>query len=140
LARAQEALAGEREDNARLREVVQSQAGLHAAELAARDVALAERDRQIAELADQVSQLERKAGRDSSTSGKPPSSDSPYAKERKKPRDRSLREKRAASQASSPGRAGRRWSRSPTPTRSSSARRRAARAAGATFPTPPWRR
>jgi transposase len=87
------ALAREREVCAQLREVIESQAGLHAAELAVRDAVLAERDRQLAELADRVSQLERQAGRDSSTSGRPPSSDSPYTKERKKPRDRSLREK-----------------------------------------------
>ena len=97
------ALACAREDNARLWEIVQSQAGLHAAELAVRDAALAERDRQVAELADRVSQLERKAGRDSSTSGKPPSSDSPYTKERKKPRDRSLREKEGRKPGKQPG-------------------------------------
>jgi len=76
---------------------------LHAAELAARDAALTERDRQVADLADRVSQLERKAGRDSSTSGKPPSSDSPYTKARKKPRDRSLRTKTGRKPGKQPG-------------------------------------
>jgi transposase len=79
-------LVREREISARLREVVESAAAVHAADLVVRD-------RQIAELADRVSQLERKAGRDSSTSGKPPSSDNPYTKVRKKPTDRSLRAK-----------------------------------------------
>jgi transposase len=57
------------------------------AELAAR---LAEAYRLIAGLTARVEQLERQARRDSSTSSKPPSSDSPYEK---KPRDRSLRER-----------------------------------------------
>jgi transposase len=54
-------------------------------ELAAR---LAEAYRVIAGLTARVELLERHAGRDSSTSSKPPSSDSVY---RKKPRDRSPR-------------------------------------------------
>ena len=57
------------------------------AELAAR---LAEAYQLIAELTARVEQLERQAGRDSSTSSRPPSSDSPY---KKKGRDRSLRER-----------------------------------------------
>jgi hypothetical protein len=67
---------------------------LPGAELAAR---LAEAYRLIAELSAQneqlaarVEQLERRPGKDSSTSSRPPSSDSPY---RKKARDRSLRER-----------------------------------------------
>jgi transposase len=56
-------------------------------ELAAR---LAEAYRVIAGLTARIEALERRAGRDSSTSSKPPSSDSPY---QKKPRDRSLRER-----------------------------------------------
>ena len=59
--------------NARLREA--------AAQLAARDA-------QIAALAALVEELRRRLDKDSSTSLKPPSSDSPY---QKKPRDRSLR-------------------------------------------------
>jgi transposase len=69
-------------------------------ELAAR---LAEAYRVIAELTARVELLERRAGRDSSTSSKPPSSDSPY---QKKPRDRSLRERgkrRPGKQPGAPG-------------------------------------
>jgi transposase len=69
-------------------------AGLPSAELAAR---LAEAYRLIAELSGQaerlaarVGELERQARKDSSTSSRPPSSDSPY---RKKSGDRSLRER-----------------------------------------------
>jgi transposase len=51
---------------------------------------LAEAYRLIARLTARVEALERRAGRDSSTSSKPPSSDSPFWK---KPQDRSLREK-----------------------------------------------
>jgi transposase len=69
-------------------------------ELAAR---LAEAYRAIAGLTARVELLERRAGRDSSTSSKPPSSDSPY---QKKPRDRSLRERgkrRPGKQPGAPG-------------------------------------
>ena len=69
-------------------------------ELAAR---LAEAYRAIAWLTARVELLERRAGRDSSTSSKPPSSDSPY---QKKPRDRSLRERgkrRPGKQPGAPG-------------------------------------
>jgi len=69
-------------------------------ELAAR---LAEAYRAIAGLAARVELLERRASRDSSTSSKPPSSDSPY---QKKPRDRSLRERgkrRPGKQPGAPG-------------------------------------
>ncbi len=107
------ALAAEREAGARLREVcaqlrevIESQAGLHAAELAARDTVIAAQGRDLAELADRVSQLERRAGRDSSNSSRPPSSDSPYTKERKKPRDRSLREKTDRKPGKQPGASG----------------------------------
>jgi transposase len=57
------------------------------AELAAR---LAEAYRLIAGLTSRMDELERRAGRDSSTSPRPPSSDSPY---KNKDRDRSLRER-----------------------------------------------
>jgi hypothetical protein len=60
---------------------------LPAGELAAR---LAEAYRLIGELTARVERLERQAHRDSSTSSRPPSSDSPYTK---KSRDRSLRER-----------------------------------------------
>jgi hypothetical protein len=66
--------------NARLREAAAARDELAAAQLAARDA-------QIAALAAQVEELRRRLDKDSSTSSKPPSSDSPY----KKPRDRSLR-------------------------------------------------
>jgi transposase len=57
-------------------------------ELAAR---LAEAYRLIGELSARVKWLEKRLARDSSTSSRPSSSDSPYKKG--KPRDRSLREK-----------------------------------------------
>jgi transposase len=65
-------------------------AALPREELAAR---LAEAYRLIAGLSAQVERLEKRLARDSSTSSRPPSPDSPYEKDRKKPRDRSLREK-----------------------------------------------
>jgi transposase len=57
----------------------------------------------IGQLRARVEDLERAAGRDSSTSSRPPSSDSPY---KKKPRDRSLRERgrrRPGRQPGAPG-------------------------------------
>jgi transposase len=75
-------------------------AGLPHAELAAR---LAEAYRLIAQLAARVEQLERQGRRDSSTSSKPPSSDSPYGK---KPRDRSLRERGKRRPGKQPGEPG----------------------------------
>ena len=74
--------------NARLRQAARDRDELAAAQLAARDA-------QVAALAAQVEELRRRLDRDSSTSSRPPSSDSPY---QKKPRDRSLR-----------GRSGRKW-------------------------------
>jgi transposase len=68
-------------------------------ELAAR---LAEAYRVIAGLTARVELLERRAGRDSSTSAKPPSTDSPY----KKPRDRSLRERGRRRPGKQPGEPG----------------------------------
>ena len=61
---------------------------------------------QVAEngrLADRVEALERRLGKDSSTSSKPPSSDSPF---RKKPQDRSLREKGKRPPGKQPGEPG----------------------------------
>jgi transposase len=69
-------------------------------ELAAR---LAEAYRVIAGLTARVELLERRAGRDSSTSSRPPSSDSPY---KKKPRDRSLRERGKRRPGKQPGEPG----------------------------------
>jgi transposase len=70
-------------------------------ELAAR---LADAYRLISELSTRVERLERQAAKDSGTSSKPPSSDSPF---RKKPsRDRSLREKGKRAPGKQPGEPG----------------------------------
>ena len=55
---------------------------------------------QVGVLAGRVAELERRLGRDSSTSSKPPSADSPY---RKKPRDRSLRGRSGRGPGKQPG-------------------------------------
>ena len=55
-------------------------------------------------LAARVEALERRAGKDSSTSSRPPSSDSPYKK--KEPRDRSLRERGRRRPGKQPGEPG----------------------------------
>ena len=70
------------------------------AELAA---LLAEAYQLIGRLQDRLEQLERAAGRDSSVSSRPPSPDSPY---RKKPRDRSLRERGKRRPGKQPGEPG----------------------------------
>ena len=57
----------------------------------------------IGQLRARVEDLERRAGRDSSTSSRPPSSDSPY---KKKPRDRSLRERGKRRPGKQPGEPG----------------------------------
>src|SRR6266536_2602614 len=75
--------------NTQLRTVIATQAELHQAELAARDML--------------VAQLEHKAARDSSNSSKPPSSDSPYTKTPRKPRDRSLRGRSGRRPGKQPG-------------------------------------
>jgi transposase len=59
---------------------------------------------QSGRLAARVEALERRAGKDSSTSSKPPSSDSPYKK--KEPRDRSLRERGKRRPGKQPGEPG----------------------------------
>jgi transposase len=84
------ALLGQRAINTQLRTVIATQAELHQAELAARDALIAQLRSQVAVLGDRVAQLERQAGRDSSNSSKPPSSDSPYTKKPRKATDRSL--------------------------------------------------
>jgi transposase len=70
------------------------------AELAAR---LAEAYQLIGRLQGRVEELERAARRDSSTSSRPPSSDSPY---KKKPRERSLRERGRRRPGKQPGEPG----------------------------------
>ena len=62
-------------------------AALPHGELAAR---LAEAYWLISEMGERLERLERRVGRDSATSSRPPSSDGPY---KKRPRDRSLRER-----------------------------------------------
>src|SRR6266508_96232 len=110
-------LGRQRAVNTELRAVLPAQAELHQAELAARDAQLAQlrprvaaTDAQIVELRSQVvvlgervAQLEGQAGRDSSNSSKPPSSDSPYTKKPRKPTDRSLRGRSGRRPGKQPG-------------------------------------
>jgi len=79
--------------NARLRQAAADRDELAAAQLAVRDA-------RIGALAAQVEELRRKLGKDSSTSSKPPSSDSPY---KKKPEDRSLRGRSGRKPGKQPG-------------------------------------
>jgi transposase len=72
-------------------------------ELAAR---LADAYRLISELSARVERLEKRLAKDSSTSSKPPSSDSPYGKAKRGPRDRSLREKGKRAPGKQPGEPG----------------------------------
>jgi transposase len=97
------ALGRQRAINTELRVVITTQAELHQAELAARDAQLAQLRSQVAVLGDRVAQLERQAGRDSSTSGKPPSSDSPYTKRSRTATDRSLRGRSGRKPGKQPG-------------------------------------
>ncbi|MGH3225976.1 MAG: IS66 family transposase, partial [Streptosporangiaceae bacterium] len=76
-----------------LRDRIAVMAEAHRGELAARDAV-------IAAQADRIARLERQVKRDSSSSSKPPSSDSPY---KKKTRDRSLREKTGRRPGKQPG-------------------------------------
>jgi transposase len=80
-------------ENARLRET-------GAAELAARDAQVEAARAQVAVLVERVGELERRLGKDSSNSSKPPSSDTPYAK---KSRDRSLRGRSGRRPGKQPG-------------------------------------
>jgi transposase len=82
--------------NARLREVIEAKD----AQLAAATAALEAAEARFAALGERVAELERRLGKDSSTSSRPPSSDSPY---RKKPRDRSLRRRSGRSRGKQPG-------------------------------------
>jgi transposase len=79
--------------NARLRQAAADRDELAAAQLAARDA-------QIEALAAQVEELRRRLDKDSSTSSKPSSSDSPY---KKKPKDRSLRGRSGRKPGKQPG-------------------------------------
>jgi len=86
--------------NAALREAAAARDELAAAQLAARDAQLQAAQAQLAVLAARVEELERRLGKDSSTSSKPPSSDSPY---KKKTRDRSLRGRSGRGPGKQPG-------------------------------------
>jgi transposase len=87
-----------------LREGMAVMAGAHRRELEARDVVIAGQAETIAGQADRIAQLERRLGRDSSSSSKPPSSDSPFTKGS---RNRSLREKTGRRPGKQPGAPGR---------------------------------
>jgi transposase len=88
-------VAGLRSANARLREVIEAKD----AQLAAAGAALEAAEARFAALSDRVTELERRLGKDSSTSSRPPSSDSPY----KKPKDRSLRRRTGRRPGKQPG-------------------------------------
>jgi transposase len=79
--------------NGALREAAAARDELAAAQLAAGDA-------QLAVLVARIGELERSLGKDSSTSSKPPSSDSPYTK---KSRDRSLRGRSGRAPGKQPG-------------------------------------
>src|ERR1022692_849223 len=83
-----------------LRDGLAVMAGAHRRELEARDAVIAGQAKTIAGQADRIAQLERRLGRDSSSSSRPPSSDSPFAKGG---RDRSLREKTGRRPGKQPG-------------------------------------
>src|SRR6266542_109865 len=114
------ALGRQRAVNSELRGVIATQAELHQAELAARDALIAglrsqvavtdvqivELRSQVAVLGERVAQLERQAGRDSSNSSRPPSSDSPYTKKPRKATDRSLRGRSGRKPGKQPGEPG----------------------------------
>jgi transposase len=97
------ALLRQRAVNTELRTVLATQAELHQAALAARDARIAQLGSQVVVLADRVAQLERRAGRDSSNSNRPPSSDSPSTKQPRKARDRSLRGRSGRKPGKQPG-------------------------------------
>jgi len=82
-----------------LREAMAVMAGAHRRELEARDAVIAGQAETIAGQADRIAQLERRLGRDSSNSSRPPSSDSPFTKGR----NRSLREKTGRRPGKQPG-------------------------------------
>src|SRR6266511_3670038 len=96
-------LGRQRAVNTELRAVLPAQAELHQAEVAATDAQIAELRSQVVVLGERVAQLEGQAGRDSSNSSKPPSSDSPYTKTPRKPTDRSLRGRSGRRPGKQPG-------------------------------------
>jgi transposase len=75
-----------------------------AAQLADAYRVIADQAAVIAQMQLRLERVERRAGKDSSTSSKPPSSDSPYKK--KGPRDRSLRERGKRAPGKQPGEPG----------------------------------
>jgi transposase len=85
----------------RLRDVVAAKDEM----LAARDHQIEALGRKITALADRVEQLERQAGRDSSNSSRPPSSDSPYDRDKRR-KDRSLRGRSGRKPGKHPGTSG----------------------------------
>jgi hypothetical protein len=90
--------------NVRLREVIEAKD----AQLAAAGAALEAAEARFADLSERVAEVERRLGKDSSTSSRPPSSDSPY---KKTPRDRSLRQRSGRSRGNpDPAQAGTRGS------------------------------
>src|ERR1019366_2472716 len=80
----------------RLREVIEAKD----AQLAAAGAALEAAEARFAELSERVADPGRRLGKDSSTSSRPPSSDSPY---NKTPRDRSLRQRSGRRRGKQPG-------------------------------------
>jgi transposase len=86
--------------NARLRQAAADRDELAAAQLAAERARADSLAVLVAALAARVEELERLLGKDSSTSSRPPSSDSPYTK---KPRDRSLRGRSGRKPGKQPG-------------------------------------
>jgi transposase len=86
--------------NARLRLAAADRDERAAAQLAAERARADSLAAQVAALTARVEELQRLLGKDSSTSSKPPSSDSPY---KKKPRDRSLRGRSGRKPGKQPG-------------------------------------
>jgi len=86
---------------------------------------------QVGRLSAQVEQLERQARRNSSTSSRPPSSDSPY----KKGRDRSLRERGKRQPGKQPGEPGATMKLVDDPGERSGTRRQCAAGAGRAWTT-----
>jgi transposase len=86
--------------NARLRQAAADRDELAAAQLAAERARTDSLAAKVEALAAQVADLQRCLGKDSGSSSKPPSSDSPY---KKKPRDRSLRGRSGRRPGKQPG-------------------------------------